>query len=44
MALVDGADKINGAMVKRILVSWVVTMPVSAFFSLCLFFLVGTLE
>lgn len=44
VALADGFDKINGAMVKRIVLSWGVTMPASAFFAMSLFYLVGTFE
>jgi PiT family inorganic phosphate transporter len=37
VALVDGLDRLNMTTLKKILVSWVVTMPASAFFSLVVF-------
>lgn len=34
LALVEGSDKINKQTLRKIVVSWVVTLPASAFFSL----------
>ena len=34
LALVEGSDKINKQTLKKIVMSWVVTLPASAFFSM----------
>ena len=41
VALVEGSDKINKATIKKIIMSWLVTLPASAFFGIIIFWIFG---
>lgn len=41
VALVEGSEKINKATIKKIIMSWLVTLPASAFFGVVIFWSFG---
>lgn len=41
VALVEGSEKINKATIKKIIMSWLVTLPASAFFGVLIFWAFG---
>jgi inorganic phosphate transporter, PiT family len=41
VALVEGSEKINKATIKKIIMSWLVTLPASAFFGVLIFWVFG---
>lgn len=41
VALVEGPEKINKATIKKIIMSWIVTLPASAFFGVVIFWIFG---
>lgn len=44
VALVEGREKLNVGTLKRIAVSWIVTIPASAFFSIVLYMLMELVD